>query len=206
MAPATACEIVARQTVLKDKPLPDRSHDPRLKQALAAGLIVASALSGCSTGSKTAFPSGNRPAPPPATAPPTVPLSPARYFADATAIDLFQLRAADIALQRGSGQARSFALESRRQHQAIAAQMSFAGRYLNMLPSRTLPLVYQQMLAKLLSASNFNSLYLDQERVVCERALELHANYASNGTSPTLRPVAQFAEQAVSAEIDALPR
>jgi putative membrane protein len=172
-----------------------------------ATLLLALALGGCSTGSKTVAPSGNRPVAPPRTSgPAAAPLSPSQYFSEATAIDLFQLRAADIALQRGSGHARSFAVESRRQHEAIAAQMSFAGRYLNLLPSRTLPTEYQQMLSSLLSASNFDSLYLDQERAICGRALKLHRNYASNGGSPTLRPVAQFAENAVSSELKALAR
>jgi predicted outer membrane protein len=128
------------------------------------------------------------------------------YFAEATAIDLFQLRAADLALQRGSGKARTFAFESRRQHQAISAQMSFAGRYLDLLPSRELPAEYQQMLAALLSAPNFNSAYLDQQRRVGGRALKLHTDYARAGASPTLRPVAKFAAAAVASELRMLDR
>jgi predicted outer membrane protein len=133
-------------------------------------------------------------------------MSASRYFSEATAIDLFQLRAADIALQRGSGAARSMALESRRQHQAISAQMSFAGRYLDLLPSRVLPTEYQRMLSALLATSNFNALYLAQQRMVCARALRLHTNYAASGESPTLRPVARFAANAISSELKVLGR
>ena len=132
--------------------------------------------------------------------------SPSRYFEQATAIDLFQLRAADVALERGTGQARSFAIESKQQHQAISAQMSFAGRYLNMLPSRVLPAEYEQMLTTLLSTGDFNSVYLSQQRIINERALKLHTDYARTGQSPTLRPVAKFAAAAVASELRLLVR
>lgn len=119
---------------------------------------------------------------------------------------MFQLRAADVALKRGTGQARSFALESKQQHQAISAQMSFAGRYLNMLPSRVLPAEYEQMLTTLLSTDDFNSVYLSQQRIVNERALKLHTDYARAGQSPTLRPVAKFAAASVASELRLLGR
>jgi predicted outer membrane protein len=192
---------------MKNKEMANLAGNLRLKRALAAISLVVLTLSACSTGSKPVAPSGNLPVRP-SGASPTVraPLSPSSYFSEATAIDLFQLRAADIALQRGSGSARPFAVESRRQHQAISAQMSFAGRYLNLLPSRTLPPEYQQMLASLLSAPNFNEVYLAQEQTVCERALKLHNEYATRGGSPTLRPVAHFAAGAVASELQALGR
>lgn len=172
----------------------------------AALAICMVALAGCSTTTEKA-------AGPPSTGPiqsapkasaEAAPLSSQRYFSEATAIDLFQLRAADISMQRGSGRARSFALEAKRQHQAISAQMSFAGRYLNLLPSRTLPPEYQQMLSTLLSTADFNRVYLTQQRSVCARAFKLHMNFAKSGQSPTLRPVAQFASGAVASELRVL--
>jgi putative membrane protein len=175
-----------------------------MKRSLVSGTAIVFALGGCSTG-------GEQPARPAAGANRPaqsigVPagISSSRYFAEASAIDLFQLRAADIALQRGTGRARSFAVESKRQHQAISAQLSFAGRYLNMLPARVLPPNYQQMLAALLSANDFNATYLDQQRRLCERALKLHTDYARSGDSPTLRPVAKFAASAVQSELQLL--
>jgi len=169
-------------------------------------LLLLLCLNGCSTGEKPPVrPSGIATRPPEAaTATPAIPAS--RYFAEVTAIDLFEIRAADIALQRGSGRARSFALESKRQHQAISAQMSFAGRYLDLLPSPVLPAQYQQMLTALLATGNFNALYLDQQRTVVDRALKLHTGYARTGESPTLRPVARFAAQAVASELRFLGR
>jgi putative membrane protein len=172
-----------------------------MKQGLVSGTAIMLTLAACSTSGEQPArraatvsrpaPSGGAPAP----------ISSSRYFAEASAIDLFQLRAADIALQRGTGPARSFAVESKRQHQAISAQLSFAGRYLNMLPARTLPPEYQQMLTALLSAGDFNATYLAQQRRLCERALKLHSGYAQTGESPTLRPVAKFAASAVQSEL-----
>jgi putative membrane protein len=169
--------------------------------ASATALLALLTVSGCSTGERPRTRPAEPRTRPPQAAPAPAPISTSLYFRQATAIDLFQLRAADIALQRGSGQARSFALESRRQHQAISAQMSFAGRYLDMLPSRELPADYQQMLATLLSAPNFNTVYLAQQRRIAPRALKLHADYSRSGDSPTLRPVAKFAAQAVESEL-----
>jgi putative membrane protein len=174
--------------------------------AVLAMCIVA--LGACSTATeKTIRAAGAGPVQPlPRPTPKSSALSPASYFSEATAIDLFQLRAADIAMQHGSGRARSVALEAKRQHQAISAQMSFAGRYLNLLPSRSLPPEYQQMLSTLLSGADFNGVYLAQQRVVLARALKLHSNFAERGQSPTLRPVAQFASVAVQSELQVLGR
>lgn len=169
-------------------------------------LLLLSCLSGCSTGEKQPARPAITAQRPPQVTPAIAAKSSSLYFAEASAIDLFQLRAADIALQRGSGQARSYALESKRQHQAISAQMSFAGRYLDMLPSRALPADYQQMLTTLLATDNFNSAYLAQQRIVGERALKLHSDYSRAGESPTLRPVARFAASAVASELRLLDR
>ena len=178
---------------------------PILHCALGA-LILLLCASGCSTGERPpARPATAAPRPPQA-APAPAAMSSTRYFAEATAIDLFQLRAADIALQRGSGRVRTYALESKRQHQAISAQMSFAGRYLDLLPSRVLPAEYEQMLGTLLSAQDFNAVYLDQQRRLGPRALRLHTDYARGGASPTLRPVAKFAASAVASELKLLDR
>jgi len=134
------------------------------------------------------------------------PLPTEQYFAEATAIDLFELRAADIALQHSTGAARAFALQSEQHHRALSAQLAFAGRYLNLLPSRSLPPGYQQMLDQLGSATDFNRLYLAQQRQVCARALQLHSGYAIGGASPTLRPVAQFGVSVINADLQLLSR
>lgn len=134
------------------------------------------------------------------------PLQTDRYFSEATAIDLFELRAADIALQRSTGAARAFAAQAEQHHRALSAQLAFAGRHLDLLPSRSLPPDYQQMLDQLGLATDFNRLYLIQQRQVCARALQLHSLYASTGASPTLRPVAQFGVSVINADLQLLTR
>lgn len=128
------------------------------------------------------------------------------YFSEATAIDLFEMRAAEMALQRSTSGIRSFALQSEKHHRALSAQLAFAGRYLNLLPARYLPPEYQHMLDQLNSATDFDRLYLGQQRQVCARALQLHSRYASGGTSPTLRPVAQFGVSIIAADLQLLRR
>jgi putative membrane protein len=116
------------------------------------------------------------------------------------------LRAADIALQRPTRAARAFAFQSEQHHRALSAQLAFAGRYLNLLPSRSLPPAYQQMLDQLSSATDFDRLYFAQQRQVCARALQLHSGYAIGGASPTLRPVAQFGVSVINADLQLLGR
>jgi len=129
-----------------------------------------------------------------------------QYFAEATAIDLFEMRSSEMALQRSTGAARSFALQAGEHHRALSAQLAFAGRYLNLLPSRSLPPNYQQMLDQLNSATDFDRLYLTEQRQICVRALQLHSGYANGGTSPTLRPVAQFGVSVINADLQQLKR
>lgn len=134
------------------------------------------------------------------------PLSTNAYFSEATAIDLFEMRASEVALQRSTGLARSFALQAEQHHRALSAQLAFAGRYLNLLPPRYLPPEYQTMLDQLSSTPDFDRFYLGQQRLVCGRALQLHSRYASSGASPTLRPVAQFGISVINADLQLLRR
>ena len=107
-------------------------------------------------------------------------------------------------MQRSTGTARSFAMQADEHHRALSAQLAFAGRYLNLLPSRSLPPAYQQMLDQLNSTTDFDRLYLTEQRRVCARALQLHSGYASGGASPTLRPVAQFGVSVINADLQQL--
>lgn len=183
-------------------------HHTGLKLAVTS-LLLAFSIEGCSASNEAMYPrttSGTAKSLPRSPGPAEAPLSAAVYFAQATALDLFELRAADIALQRGTARTKTFAAISKRQHEAIAAQFAFAGRRLNLLPSTVLPARYQQMLATLVSATNFDSVYLSQQRVITAQGLSLHSSYASSGKSPTLRPVAEFAAEAITNEIRHLER
>ena len=126
-----------------------------------------------------------RPAPAPA-----IPSTTA-YFAEAAAIDLFEIRASELALERSSSAGvREFAAMMIAAHKGTSAQLSFAGRRLNLLPSATLDAKRQAMLDSLQSAANFHALYRRQQLAIHQEALTLHRDYAARGTSPTLRTVA----------------
>jgi predicted outer membrane protein len=173
----------------------------------SACLIVLAGTSACSTSGE---PERARPAPRVATSGTASAsaraLPSAAYFAQATAADLFLVRAADIALQRPDSGVRGTALQLKQHHEGLAAQMSLSGRRLNLLPSRVLPAEYQQMLAALRLAGDFDRTYLAQQRQVLARALRLHQAYARAGQSPTLRPVAQFGATTISGELKRLGR
>lgn len=125
----------------------------------------------------------------PATAVP----SPAEYVARASSLDLFVIRASDVALQRStSARVRDFATSAISLHQGTSAQLSFAGRRLNVPPSATLAPAENQSLTELEQSAAFDRTYAAQQKAVHRQALELHSNYAVRGTSPTLRPVAEF--------------
>lgn len=137
-----------------------------------------------------------RPAPVPQTArraPPAggAAVSTASYVATAAAIDLFEIRSSEMALQRSNNRAlRDFASMMIAAHKGTSAQLSFAGRRLNLLPSATLSPQYQALVDQLVAAPDFDAAYRGQQRLVHREALRLHSAYAARGASPTLRPVA----------------
>jgi putative membrane protein len=129
---------------------------------------------------------GRRPAAPAASA--------SAYLTAAAAIDLFEIRSSELALQRSSRQnVREFASMMVSAHTGTGAQLSLAGRRLNLLPSAKLDARHQAMLDALQSAGNFDALYRQQQLAAHQEALVLHRNYAARGASPTLRPVAAAA-------------
>ena len=172
----------------------------------SACLIIIAGTAGCSTSSETdqARPAAGVPGPQRPSAVRAQALTSPAYFAQATAADLFLIRAAEVALQRANSRTRGVALQSKQRHEGLSAQLALAGRRLNLLPSRVLPTDYQQMLGALQSAADFDRVYLAQQRQVLGRALRLHQTYARTGQSPTLRPVAQFGATTIAAELKRL--
>jgi putative membrane protein len=139
-------------------------------------------------------------APPPPRRAPSVSAAPQRaataaaYVATAAAIDLFVIRSSELALQRSPSQrVRDVASMLIADHKGDAAQLSFAGRRLNLLPSATLPPKYEALLGRLQSAADFDSIYRQEQLQVQREALALNSNYSRYGRSPTLRPVAAAA-------------
>ena len=134
-------------------------------------------------------------------------VSPATYVAQAASLDLFVMRSSELALVRSpSAAVRSFASRMIAAHQGTSAQLSFAGRRLDLLPPATMLPQQQAMYDDLESSSDFDRAYLRLQRAAHGAALSLHATFAQRGTSPTLRPVAANAEAVERSHVDMLRR
>jgi putative membrane protein len=132
-------------------------------------------------------------------------MSAAAYVVSASSIDLFELKSAELALQRAQDPAnRAFAERTLSAHQGTSAQLSLAGRRLNLLPSASIDPEHQAMLDALAATSDFDNTYRAQQRIVVEQGVKLHASYARSGGSPTLRPVAENAENVMRANLQSL--
>lgn len=150
-----------------------------------------------------------RPAPkPPIPRPPVdvvTPLAPSAYLAMAASVDLFEVKSAQLAQGRASnGQLRAVAAILLDAHEGTAAQLSLAGRRLNLLPSATLLPVHQSMLDELAASASFDSTYRRQQVEVHRVAVKLHGDFATRGASSTLRPVAASAVRIERAHLDRL--
>ena len=144
-----------------------------------------------------------RQAPPPVPRPPLVeppaekPLPAAVYFGRVASVDLDQVRAGALALQRsGSDSSRNYARRMIEEHRGLAAQLSMAGRRLDLLPPTTLQPEHQgwlDQLAATTSAAQFDATYRRQQMVAHDASFRAHAAFAYGGDSPTLRLVARSA-------------
>ena len=170
-------------------------------------LVVAAALAaGCAT--------RPTPPPPPAKPRPATPvqplpgvISPATYVAQAASIDLLVIRSSELALVRSPSRGiRDFASRMIAAHQGLAAQLSFAGRRLNLLPSAAMLPQHQAMYDALDSSGDFDNAYVRLQRRSHGAALSLHSEYAARGTSPTLRPVAENGTAVERSHLDMLRR
>lgn len=134
-------------------------------------------------------------------------LSAAAYVAMASSIDLYQVKSAQLALERAQDPAnRALAERTLSAHQGTSAQLSLAGRRLNLLPSATLNPEHQAMLDALAATSDFDNTYRSQQNIVLQEGVRLHSSFAKSGQSPTLRPVAVNAENVMRANLQALRR
>jgi putative membrane protein len=132
-------------------------------------------------------------------------LSAAAYVATASSIDLFQVKSAQLALERSQDPVnRALAERMQSAHMGTAQQLNMAGRRLNLLPSATLDPEHQAMLDALAATSDFDNTYRAQENIVLQEGVKLHSTYARSGGSPTLRPVAANAESVMRANLKAL--
>jgi putative membrane protein len=146
---------------------------------------VALLLAGCSTG-------GERPIVPPVSV--DRGLSPADYVEQAASLDLLEVKTSQLAFNRsGNARVRDFARMMIDEHTGLAAQLSFAGRRLGLLPSAALLPRHQAMLDGLSTSPDFERAYRSQQGELHRVALRLHSDFAARGASATLRPVAASA-------------
>jgi len=132
-------------------------------------------------------------------------ISAAAYVATASSIDLYEMQSAQLALQRAQDPAtRALAEELLSAHQGTSAQLSYAGRRLDLLPSASLDAEHLAMLNALQATSDFDHTYRAQQAIVLQEGLKLHEGYANAGDSPTLRPIAANAENVMRANLQAL--
>jgi putative membrane protein len=121
-------------------------------------------------------------------------LSPADYVATASSIDLFVIQASEMAQSRGrSARVRDFAAMLVRDHRGVSAQMSFAGRRVNLLPPATMMPRHRAMLDQIHNASDFDASFKQVMIAVHDEGYRVHSAFAARGESPTLRPVAEMA-------------
>jgi predicted outer membrane protein len=153
-------------------------------------------------------------APPPAlpvavtpTPPPPVALDPESYMAFTASSALFAVQASRMAEARGStNKVKKFATKVVVDQTGIGAQLNFAGRYIDLLPSSRLLPEHQAMLERLASATDFDGTYKAQLAKVLREAAYAHHVFEASGDSPTLRPVARFAAPVCEKNLEALRR
>jgi len=171
---------------------------------LWAFAVTALLLAGCASNASRPEPQTQ---PRPAQRPLAGPVSPETYISQAASIDLFVIRSSELALSRSSNSAiRDVATRLIAAHRGTAAQLSFAGRRLNLLPGATLLPQHQVLLDELDASGDFDRAWVRIQRSVHGEALALHSDYARRGASPTLRPVAANAAAVEQADLGLLRR
>ena len=134
-------------------------------------------------------------------------LSPALYMQLAGNTALFAVRASELALARASdGGLRADARAIAQDQGGVGAQLSYAGRRLDLLPRADLPEPMEADLARLAQSGDFDRDYRHLVGQALARALEAHETFARGGSSATLRPVAQMAAPVTRRNLDAVRR
>jgi putative membrane protein len=118
---------------------------------------------------------------------------------------LFALRASELAVTRASdGELRADARAIAQDQGGVGAQLSYAGRRVDLLPRATLPEAMEADLARLTQSPDFDRDYRALVGRALAQALEAHETFARGGSSATLRPVAQMAAPVTRRNLDAL--
>lgn len=173
-----------------------------MRRLAVTSLLLAISLASCGGSGRTTVQSASVVQ---AAAVAPIALSAAAYVATASSIDLFQVKSAQLALERSQDPAnRALAERMLAAHMGTSQQLNYAGRRLNLLPSASLDPEHQAMLDALAATSDFDNTYRAQQNIVLQEGVKLHSSYAKSGGSPTLRPVAANAESVMRANLRAL--
>jgi hypothetical protein len=149
------------------------------------------------------------PAPAPARFPPvvvepeTAVLAPADHLTVSVSRSLLLVRASELVASRDPS-LRPLAERIAADHRGIAAQWNLAGRRLNLLPSAQLSRTDALQLSLVSRSEDIARAYRALLASALDHCVRLEGAFAMRGTSPTLRPVARFAEGVCREELEAL--
>ena len=174
---------------------------------LACLAFAAMLLAGCATKAPQPQPPLQRPPPLPQPAEPVLPAqSAADYLRTAAEYDLFIIRASEIVLGRSPPpRTRRLAQRLLADHKGLSAQLSFAGRRLNLLPSPVLSASHQLRLNQLATTPKVEQWYWQYMIAEHHEVLWRHRAFAREGSSPTLRAVAINAVKVEEQHLGLLP-
>ncbi|MDQ3080218.1 MAG: DUF4142 domain-containing protein [Pseudomonadota bacterium] len=169
----------------------------------AAALALALLAAGCST-KRASAPVSPAPAVIITPAPGQV-MSPRTYVTTSSSFELLVLRASELAESRSQDpRVKAYASGELDDHRGLSAQLSFAGRGLNLLPSRAMWKSHAQQLAELTATSDFDAIYKKRMIDAHQHHLSLNRDVAQRGTSATLRPVARNAAAVLARHLEQL--
>ena len=171
------------------------------KLASASGLVLL--LAGCgSSPSPEPYRPAQRSRPPVVR---SISISPAQYVSTASSASLFVIKASQlIADRQGDSGLGNFARQFVADQEGVGAQLSFAGRRLNLLPAAALNPTHQAMLDALSASPDPARTYVTQLTTLLRQTATFHRQYERYGTSPTLRPVASMAAPVFERELSQL--
>ena len=128
------------------------------------------------------------------------------YVAVAGAHDLYQIRSAELALQKSQRPevreyAQTMLTEHRRSSQRFAEAVRAVGLE-ELLPPAMMPMHWDMLRRLERAGSRFDRTYVRQQIDMHEIAVELHRNFAANGNDPQLKPFAEAAVPVVSGHLE----
>lgn len=170
--------------------------------SLASVGLAALLLSGCGARQVSA------PRPAVVTAAPmAAALAPAAYMQLAASTSLFAVRASELLAQRTNDPVlRAVAQTIAQDQRGIGAQLNFAGRRLDLLPSAAMTEAQAADLDRLRSSSDVDRLYRKVMGKALAGAFNAHSTFAVRGSSPSLKPVAKMAAPATRRNLEQLRR